>query len=85
MKSVTVVTNGSKVTEQVTVKSRKLISRNLNQFGDPQPQFGILDPHRGGAGAPHVPPPKTLKKLNHKNAIKHKNRGHWPSQIFSQL
>jgi hypothetical protein len=54
MKSVTVVTNGSKVTEQVTVKSRKLISRNLNQFGDPQSQFGILDPHggMGGGGAP---------------------------------
>jgi hypothetical protein len=29
-------------------------------------------------GAPHVPPSKSIKKLGHKNAIKHKNKGPIP-------
>ena len=30
-----------------------------------------IDAHRGGRGAPHVPPIKVFEKLPQKNAIKH--------------
>ncbi len=36
------------------------------------PENVLLAPaHKGGRGAPHVPPIKIFEKLPHKNAIKH--------------
>ncbi len=40
-----------------------------------QLNYGRIDAHRGGGGAPYVPPNFFLKKLANKNAIKHKNKG----------
>jgi hypothetical protein len=43
-------------------------------------QLHSIDAHRGGgdAGAPHLPPQKTLTNCNIKNAIRHENRGPHP-------
>ena len=44
----------------------------------------FIHAHGGGEGGGHLTYPlKSLQKLDHKNAIKHENRGP-PSQIFSQ-
>ena len=43
--------------------------------------------HTGGRGAreaPHVPPPKDFEKLDHKNVIKHENRGPLPDFLTTQ-
>jgi hypothetical protein len=39
--------------------------------------------NEGGIRAPRVPPSKDFKKLNHKNAIKHKNRGPPPKYFHN--
>jgi hypothetical protein len=44
----------------------------------------FIDAHRGrGTGGTSCTPSKDFKKLDHTNAVQHKNRGR-PSQIFSQ-
>jgi hypothetical protein len=57
---------------------------SLKRFKLHLSQLHSIDAHRGGgdAGAPHLPPQKTLTNCNIKNAIKHETRGP-PSQIFS--
>ncbi len=55
-----------------------LIEHNLKHT--PPPPSGALG---GGWGAPHVTPKKNYKKLDHKNAIKNKNRGPNPPLRYS--